>query len=210
MVQMMIMIGVPINTDWKMDARITSIVEYWDRDGDKESSYIPSECASMGRDRIVFNTMYRIPRPTHILFLDADVLPRRNTLKRLLDADKDIITGVYHIAQQGRLYWSVSRSDKFNALELEDLPNNLFKATLCGNGVMLVKTEVFDRLKWPYWENLRSPGCTKQGEDLYFCKKVRDAGYDIWCDPKVKCNHIRMSGLLSIAKDILIKKGVKQ
>jgi hypothetical protein len=204
-------IGVTLNPDWKMDARITSMVEYWDRDEDKESHYIPAECPANGRDAIVFNAMYRIPKPTHILFLDADVLPRRNTLKRLLDHDKDIITGVYNIGQQGKLYWNVSKSDTFNAIELEELPDNPFKVTLCGNGVMLVKTEVFERLEWPYWENIRSPGCIKQGEDLYFCKKARDAGYDIWCDPKVKCNHVRMSGLLSIANEqSKLTKGVKK
>lgn len=205
-----VIIGVPIKPDWKMDARITSLVEYWDRDDDKESYYVPSDDPAAGRDRIVYTTMYRIPRPSHILFVDADVLPRKNTLKKLLDHDKDIVTGVYNIAQEGRLYWNISRSESFNALELEELPSNSFKVTLCGFGIVLIKTEVFEKLEWPYWENIRSPGAIKRGEDMYFCRKAIEAGYDIWCDPKVKCNHIRMSGLLSIAKDLLIKKGVKQ
>lgn len=206
-----IIIGVPINLDWKMDARITSLVECWDRDKDKESTYVPCGDPAAGRDRIVYTTMYRIPRPSHILFLDADVLPRRNTLKKLLEHDKDIVTGVYNIAQEGKLYWSVSRDETFSAIDLEELPKNPFKVTLCGFGVVLIKTEVFEKLEWPYWENIRTPGGVKRGEDLYFCRKARDAGFDIWCDPKVKCNHVRMSGLLSIASEQLkFKKGVKQ
>jgi hypothetical protein len=145
--------------------------------------------------------LYRIPRPSHILFIDADVLPRRNTLKKLKEHDKDIVTGVYPIAQNGALYWSVSRSDRFNALGITELPSNPFKATLCGFGIIMIKIEVFDKIEWPYWKHIEEKGSTVMDEDLYFCKKARAAGFDIWCDPVLKCNHVRIAGLLSIVRE---------
>ncbi|GAG60555.1 unnamed protein product, partial [marine sediment metagenome] len=110
----------------------------------------------------------------------------------------------------GKLYWSVSRSEQFSGIDIDKLPNNPFKATLSGFGITLVKVDVFDKLEWPYWDNIRSPGAIERGEDLYFCRKAIDAGFDIWCDPKVKCNHIRMSGLLSITNEFLNSTKVKE
>jgi len=179
-----------------------------------ESYYAPSKSPELGRDKIVQYAQYRVPHPTHILFVDADVLPRSNTLKRLMSHDKDIVTGVYHINKKGELLWSVSRGDpygeanSFRGIERDALPNNPFKVKSCGFGIVLVKTGVFDKLEWPYWKDELAPGVIVISEDIYFCKKAQAAGYDIWCDPKVKCNHIRMTGLLGITNDL--SKEIKQ
>ncbi len=28
------------------------------------------------------------------------------------------------------------------------------------------------------------------GEDVWFCRSARDAGYDVWCDPTVSVFHL--------------------
>lgn len=199
-----ILIGMPVGLDYKADIRVVTTVERWDRDDDKESYYASSDSPALGRDKIVYYAKYRIPSPSHILFIDSDVLPRRNTLERLLNLDKDIVTGVYHIATNKNVTWSVSREEGV-FVELGGLPDNPFKIKSCGNGVILVKFEVFEKLQWPYWENQFAPGVKTMGEDIYFCEKAREAGYDIWCDPKVKCNHIRITNLMSVINNL--KKG---
>jgi GT2 family glycosyltransferase len=195
-----IIVGMPLPPDYKADARIVSILEKWDSGDTAESYYTPTAFPTLGRDQIVEYAKYRVPSPTHILFVDADVLPRVTTLSRLVEMDKDIATGVYPVTTKSGLSWSVSREDRF--IPIGELPRDPFKAKWCGFGIVLVKFKVFEKLQWPYWKNEFSPGKVNKGEDIYFCDKARDAGFEIWCDPKVKCNHIRMANLMSIVNTI--------
>ena len=206
-----VVVGVPLPPDYKMDARIITTIERWDRTDSVETFYVPSPFPTLGRDKIVAYAKYRIPSPTHVLFIDSDVLPRKNTLDKLLELDKDIVTGVYPMFS-GKLTWNVSRNDDCKMVEINDLPDNPFKVKICGFGIVLVKFEVFEKLSWPYWKNVFRPGDIETGEDIYFCKKAIEAGFDIWCDPVVKCNHIRMANYLSIVNNITKNntKGTKQ
>lgn len=198
-----ILVGMPLSPDYKADVRIIATLEKWDRTESVETYYVPSFHPTLGRDRIVQYALYKFPKPTHILFVDSDVLPRHNTLDRLLDLDKDIVTGVYPMTTRKGLSWSVIRDRDF--VEIEELPDNPFKVKTCGFGIILVKIEVFEKLEWPYWKNTFRPGEIIKGEDVYFCEKAIKAGFDIWCDPKVKCNHIRITNLLSIVNKERIK-----
>ena len=83
---------------------------------------------------------------------------------------------------------------------MDGLPDNLFKATKIGFGCVLVKMEVFDKMEWPYWKFEYQKGDVIYGEDIYFGYKAIKTGYDLWIDPKVKCEHNRTVGLLSVAK----------
>lgn len=198
-----VVVGVPLAPDHRIDIRISSLIEIWDRQGDVESHYAATPDVTLGRDKIVQSALYRIPRPSHILFIDHDVLPRKNTLQRLLLHEKDIVAGVYPMMQRGNISWCLSREDPYKPLPLEELPRTLFKTEYVGCGMMLVKMEVFDKLEWPYWKNEFAPAVKTMGEDLYFCKKAREAGFDIWVDPMVKCNHFRTVDLLGIAMNYI-------
>lgn len=205
-----ILVSTPLGMDYKIDSRLKEILSLWEYRTERVEIHHPvSKSPEIGRDMTVQYAKYKIPKPTHIMFFDADVLPRKNTLDRLMKMDKDIVTGVYPMTQNGNLKWSVSKDEPFSGIEDEDLPRNPFKVCSAGNGVMLVKYEVFEALEWPYWKNVLVPGGIEMGEDIYFCKKAGEAGYDIWCDPLVKCDHTKYVGLMNIVNKIsLIKKGV--
>ncbi len=201
-----ILCGVPVPPSMMADARLTTQLEAWHAAGGVETYYPSTRSAESGQDKIVHFALYAKPKATHILFMDYDVLPRTNTLKRLLSHDKDIISGVYPLYKNGKMGWCLSTEEPFRSMPYLDLPENLFKAKTICNGVMLVKTEVFENIVWPYWYLERCPGGETKGADVYFCEKARAAGYDLWIDPKVKCEHMKTVGLLRIAKTY-IKKG---
>ncbi len=204
-----ILVGVPIPPSYMANTKTVAQLEAWHA-YDNVETYYPATCGpEIGQDRIVQFALHGIPKATHILFVDYDVIPRPNTLKRLLSHDKDIIAGVYPMSFDSCIAWCMSREEPFVPLQINDLPNNLFKAKTVSNGMMLVKTEVFDKLEWPYFKHLYIPGTLQMGHDVYFCQKAREAGYDLWVDPKVKCEHIKTVGLLGIAKKYLMK-GKKQ
>ena len=208
-----VVIGVPINPEHHADVRTVSMIEAWTRDNGVVSMYEASPSPEEGRDKIMAKVSYMKPRPSHVLFIDSDVLPRPRTLERLMSHDKDIVSGVVPICQQGKFKWNIYR-DSMDAMPIDlsgknfGLPDNLFKVKAVGFGVVLIKTGVFDSIEWPFWRSLYKPGLRTVGEDIYFCKKAKEAGFDIWVDPMVKCNHSTRSNYFSIIKNL--KQGVIQ
>lgn len=204
-----VLVGMPLPPSYMANTKAVAQAEAWHTYMNVETYYPASRGPEIGQDRIVQFALHGKPKSTHILFMDYDVIPRPNTLKRLLSHDKDIVAGIYPMSFDSFITWCLSREDPFVPLPINDLPNNLFKAKTVSNGMMLVKTEVFEKLKWPYFKNLYSEGNLQMGHDVYFCQKAREAGYDLWVDPKVKCDHIKTVGLLGIAKKYIMK-GNKQ
>jgi hypothetical protein len=196
-----VVVGIPLAPDNLVDSRLSRIVENM---GDGvEVIYSATHSPALGRDKIVQQALYQIPRPSHILFVDSDVVIRRNTLSRLLSHDKDIVCGVAPLCIRGELVWNCSRSSdfkSFDGVKINALPDDIFKATKIGFGCVLIKTEVFDKMKWPYWKFEYREGDIVTGEDIYFGYKAVKSGFDLWIDPKVKCEHNKNVGLLGIMK----------
>ncbi len=193
-----VLIGCPLPGSMRADARTIGALEAWQ--SKNAITYYPSSgAAEIGYDMIVKFARRIEPKPTHILFVDYDVLPRHNTLKKLLEHDKDIISGVYPACRDFKISWCLSRDEEFKLMDFDDLPNNPFKTHVACNGMLLVKMEVFDKIEWPYWKTEYFTDGLKMGADLYFFDKARAAGYDLWVDPKVKCGHFKMVDLLGIA-----------
>lgn len=123
----------------------------------------------------------------YILFIDADMRFPKDTLKRLMAHDKDII-GVnattrsepvtptarnIHLGEDGSITWMPIYSNQFSGIEMADG---------IGCGVMLIKSSVFERLQEPYFYFEQLPDNKILGEDIYFCVKSKDAGIDTWVD----------------------------
>jgi GT2 family glycosyltransferase len=200
-----VLVGCPLPHSFRADARVVGVLEAWRSSG--VITYYPvSSSAEQGQDMIIKFARHMQPRPTHVLFVDYDVLPRPSTLLKLLQHNKDIISGVYPTTQKCRISWCLSRGEPFETMPINELPDNPFKASVICNGMMLVKMDVFDNLEWPYWRSEYVKGGILTGADLYFCRKARAAGYDLWVDPKIKCNHFKMVDLLGIAKLYIERK----
>ena len=205
----LILVGCPLSPNFQADTRTICAIEDWRTKGSVLTYYPSTGYAELGYDKIVQFAMMLRPRPDYILFVDYDVIPRSNTLAKLIEADKDIVSGVYPLIQKCQVKWCLSKEDPFVAMEIEDLPENPFKAKTICNGIMLVKMEVFDKLEWPYWRSEFVKGSLTVGHDLYFCNKAREAGYDLWVEPKVKCSHIKTVDLLGMTRNYIMK-GKKQ
>lgn len=123
----------------------------------------------------------------YLLFVDADMRFPKDTLRILMDHDKDII-GVnattrsepvkptaknMHINEDGSIDWMPIYSNAKTGIE---------KADGIGCGVMLIKRKVVEELEEPYFYFEQLPGNKLLGEDIYFCVKAKDAGFDTWVD----------------------------
>ena len=115
----------------------------------------------------------------YILFLSGDITFPNDSLHRLLAHGKDIIGVTYPkpIAPYNLLGITEEQQDQ-KALE-----QSLLKMRYMPGGCMLVKTEVFKKLDpnlpYFYYDVLED---NVLGDDFVFCDRVRELGYDIWCD----------------------------
>jgi len=127
-----------------------------------------------------------------VLYLDDDHVLRHDTLTKLLEADKDVISA--HYTRRCPPFWPV-------AMETE-LPNGTFiykglnpdekgviPVAAVGAGALLVKRPVLEALKPPYWP-LGQISPASWGDDLHFCSRVRKAGFEIHVDLDNTLAHI--------------------
>ena len=75
--------------------------------------------------------------------------------------------------------------------KIHKIPNEMFKVWGLGTGCMLIKTDVFRKIKPPYFKMIYDEkGKVIISGDIGFCEKARANGYDIWCEPTLLINHI--------------------
>lgn len=133
-----------------------------------------------------------------LLFIDDDMTFPPDTLERLLAHGKDLV-GVNSYSRCLPLSSTVGlmnkngeymHPDKHTEWEMK-IPDELFKAYFVGAGILLINMSVFDKLKKPYFAfTTDKNGQVVNGEDGSFCKKVKDAGMDVWCDPQIEVGHL--------------------
>ena len=149
---------------------------------------------------------------THMLCLDADLGWSAESVKKLIDYDEPFVAGVYPARKEHCFIFrpvlnedsSIHQSEK-GLLEMEYIPA----------GFMMIKREVFEAIIAKFPELYFRPKKFDEnqedghsffnteiwegefwGEDYYFCRKAREAGYKIWVDPTIQFNHAGMCGSL--------------
>lgn len=125
---------------------------------------------------------------SHILFVDSDMEFNSDTLQRMLVHGKDIVG----LAANHRKLPLESVVKPLDGDITKPLPTELFEAESCGTGVMLVKTSVFRKMYFPWFEFSYNthPVLERIGEDVNFCRKAREHAYKIWVDPTIPVRHI--------------------
>lgn len=133
----------------------------------------------------------------YIYWLDDDVIPPQDAFLKLWKHQKDIINGVY---------WSKSNPPMpllfrghLGMPYLDWHVGDLIEIDAAGNGLTLVKTEVYKKIEreiggpWYSVEYGSFPGVKQtphnNTEDLYFYWKAKRVGYKVWADTGVQAHH---------------------
>lgn len=128
----------------------------------------------------------------YLLTIDDDMVFPPDALLRLLSHDKQIVTALYF--QRGLptspvIYQTVKVEDVAGERMFKPVgtwkENELLKIGACGMGLCLIKTDVFRRIPEPWYG--QEHGC---GEDLFFCRRVGEAGIPIFCDTSIQAGHM--------------------
>ena len=119
---------------------------------------------------------------THILWIDSDMKFPHDMLERLLQHRVDFV-GINASMRRPPYRTTVKINDKDLLVTNKD-STGLEKVQSCGLGVVLHTTAVLKRLKkrpWFSFEYLWKKDIHR-GEDYFFCKKVKRAGFEIYVD----------------------------
>jgi len=138
-----------------------------------------------------------------IMWIDSDMGQFDfSHIQKLIDADKDIITGVAPLGPTGRSAIGQYGYDDFgqpsvqfyNVLETDKQldPNVPVEVEYCGYAFLLVRKGVFEAMEYPWFRYTPHEHAYKQsllGEDLGWCVRAKEAGFKIWMLPGVKVSH---------------------
>jgi hypothetical protein len=188
----MIVIGVPVDKNFTIDVRTAA---YCSAEASRQGvqwGYVASRDAGVGRSTFVHNAL-KNPNVTHLYFMDYDVVPPNGTLRRLVEYDVPIVAGIYPM-QTDELVWSFKCGSSWFPKHRALLADGLLEVDCVGGSTLLVKREVFEKLKAPcfkieYKEVTDEGRCYDEGEDEYFSRLVKEAGYKIMVDPTIQCKH---------------------
>jgi len=148
---------------------------------------------------------------THILMLDSDVIPPKDIIEELLKCDKPIVSGLYfnYFLVSGKKSWLPVAWKNLTEKEIEELKkispqfaninqddirrhitqeeinsNELHKVAMPSAGCMLIRKEVFEKVKYGKVKK------TGADDDIYFIEMARELGFESYCYTKIKCEHL--------------------
>jgi hypothetical protein len=142
---------------------------------------------------------------THLMFIDADIGWEPWHLLVMLNAQKDVIGGLYPMKSLP-VKWCVNG---FEGAEISE-DGNLQEVSKTGTGFMLIKRDVFEKLNAhpatksfindiglpvelnPYMKTYFDTAVRENryySEDWTFCENWRDLGGKVWVDKRVLLKH---------------------
>ncbi len=159
-----------------------AVMEY---DGDKKVGWEICKSSNLceGRTRLVSRAFDQ--GATHILWWDSDIKARVDVIPALLNHNKPIVALNYPTKDLNSRPTAYKDDEEFvGPLWTREESTGLVEVSHAGMGCMLVECSVYDALDLPYFHfEPMAPDFVKTGgEDVYFCRKAREAGFKIFVD----------------------------
>ena len=148
----------------------------------------------------------------YVLMVDNDVVLPKDVLLNMLEDAKEVCLGYYAHRnadnvytgrvsacklkdERGDLYFNYPLESEYTAEEMKQLiESGKYKVQIHGGGMgcALIKTDVFRRLKYPWydWVNYADAHRGMLSEDLYFCEHCKNNGIPIYTDTRAGCGHL--------------------
>lgn len=137
-----------------------------------------------------------------LLWIDSDIAWKPEDVLRLYESDKDIISGAYLFGNGTAAAYAEKLGKAYTHAEIIEM-SEPFKVSGIGFGFVAIKAGVFELMSRPWFQqaevthNINGIDYTFPvvGEDLSWCYRVQDLGFDVWVDPEVKVTHHKMMKL---------------
>ena len=131
----------------------------------------------------------------YVLYADSDMVFSAEDLKKLIEHDADIVSGLYvtrHGENKNVIYSKIITRRRFPfrspKLITDNARSGYGRIAACGFGFCLIKTSVL-KCMFKRYKSLFEPKFGV-GEDIAFCLRARKCGYKVFTDRDVKLGHI--------------------
>lgn len=143
---------------------------------------------------------------THILWLDDDMRVPHDAIQALLRHDLPVVGANYPRCNMQAIPTAYRDDDEFTGpVYTRDESEGLEQVKHMGFGCLLTAMWVFDQLDLPYFNfDPVHNGARFRGEDVYFFRKLKEAGISAYLDHDVskKCAHI---GVFEYTNEVAVK-----
>jgi len=140
----------------------------------------------------------------YLMMLDDDTCPLKNPLE-LIEHDKDVIGAIYpgrtnegiifHIYKFGEEYPKKLVFKQYDNSEIRGLT----KIDAIGTGCVIIKRNVLEKIKRPFEDLFDEDGILVTNDDMHFCHKCRQNGFEVWTHGDYMCSHYKTVDLLQMA-----------
>lgn len=137
-----------------------------------------------------------------LFWIDSDIAWTPDDFLKLYNSDKDIISGAYLLATGEVTAYKKLLGNPYHVDEVLTM-NEPVTIASCGFGFLAIKQGIFEKMSRPWFQSVVTSGEWNDkeytfpimGEDISWCKRATDLGYEIWFDPTVRVQHHKMMKL---------------
>lgn len=146
----------------------------------------------------------------YVLMVDNDVVVPKDTIKLFLETPKEVCLGSYAHRdadniyrgktcicklndERGAKYFNYPLESEYSAEELKslrDVGNTKVVIHGGGMGCAFIKTSVFKRIEYPWYDWVNYKGRGMLSEDLYFCEQCKAKRIPVYTDVRITCGHV--------------------
>jgi len=140
---------------------------------------------------------------THLFLLDSDLEPPLDCIERLLALNAPLAGGCYPVFMLQGLRWALLNADSdrlYRLLEWLPSQDEPFEVDAGGAGCLLIRRDVFDKVKWPWFKWVEFEDGRQESEDVFFFRKCNEAGYRVIIDPQIICNHFKKINITDLMR----------
>lgn len=110
-------------------------------------------------------------------------------LEKLLAHDKDICGVLYYqrVGACDPVVMTAAGENGYRFLRDNEITGGLQEVDVAGGGCLLIKSRVFDKLQFPYFEPE-----FQFGTDIQLCRKAKAKGFSVFADTSIEFGHLRI------------------
>jgi hypothetical protein len=132
----------------------------------------------------------------YLFCVDSDIVLPDDTLLKMVGWDRDVVSGLYIQRIPGTHTIEIYEENGYGGVSNIPWDNikdhiGIKEIAACGFGCVLIKSEVLRAMEYPHFVYRSALDHAHTfSEDVYFCQKAREAGFKIWADTTILCEHV--------------------
>jgi hypothetical protein len=131
-----------------------------------------------------------------ILWIDSDIMFTPEDVIKAYESEFDAVSGAYTLASGEVVAYRELFGQGYTINEVKEMKEPV-RILGAGLGFFCVKSGVFESLSRPWFQSVPATKIIDgeeftfpiMGEDLSLCKRINDAGFEIYLDPSIKLIH---------------------